>query len=342
MEGVPQIFSINLSNITRFIIIIISSIAVFIFFFLHEKVHEILRTTFLMKDPFFLAFTQFIIYILSYFTTFLKIIFGKRSLTAPFFHYLLTSLIISISLVLAHFASVRLSSSAVILFRSPKLILVMIGNIVLLKKNPNIFEAVSICIIVFGLIGLSIGEVNGKNKVDLPGIVAIMLSLTLDSISSNLIEKSLSIYGASQEEVISVNYGLGSFFIGLASIFSGDFSRSINKILINPIILKYLFYFSIFGAIGIQFIYLLIKLYGSLTTVIITSIRKTLNIIITFFLIKNKSLTGLHLSSFLILSLGITLNIIEKSSPSKTQDDEKNLFHSLDNSDIEENNFVLN
>lgn len=331
MEG-AHLLGFSVANWPRWLVMLIGAGGVFLCFLLHGIAHEKLIKHYNIRETFFLTFIQFVGYSALSLPTAGAIVTGKRQLRAPLWTYVLTSLSLAFSMSLTNFASVRISYATGVLFKSSKLIPVMIGNVIFLKKKPKISEALSVVLIVMGLVGISLGDFKGKNNFDIAGIIAISASLICGAVASNMEDKVMSQYGASQDELISMLYSLGAIAMAVLSITSGQMSSGLGKIADNPASIVFIGFFSLLGALGIQFVYLTMKVFGSLITVMITSVRKALTVCLSFLLFKDKVFTTWHATSVIAITIGMTINIIEKTKGkkgvSKSQEEEEQLLKS--------------
>ena len=336
----PHLFCINLQNCPHWVIIIIGSCGVFGSFLLNGLAHEKLCKHFQFSETIFLTFAQFLGYTSLSLPSAFKLFKYRSEIKTPLSLYLLTSVLLGLSMSLANYAALRLNYATEVLFKSSKLIPVMIGNIIFLKKKPKPIDVVSVCLIVVGLAGISLGDFRGKNKFNIDGVIAVILSLCCDAVASNMQDKIMSIYGASQDEIITFLYGIGSILIGLVSIANGQMVSGIHRVSRNPTSLLYIFLFSFLGAIGIQFVYLIMKVFGSLLTVMVTSLRKALTVLMSFIVYKDKKFTQLHAFAIFMIASGLSLNIYEKNRGKKKEENaEEELlenFVDVDNNDTSE------
>jgi adenosine 3'-phospho 5'-phosphosulfate transporter B3 len=109
----------------------------------------------------------------------------------------------------------------------------------------------------------------------------------------------------------------------------GQMTGGLVRIANNPLSLLYLFLFAVMGALGIQFVYLVMKVFGSLVTVMTTSLRKALTVCLSFLVFKDKKFTSWHAAAIILLATGMGLNIYEKVGSRKKEevvDEEKMLI----------------
>ncbi|KAH0791044.1 adenosine 3'-phospho 5'-phosphosulfate transporter 2 isoform X1 [Histomonas meleagridis] len=329
----PHLFCIDLQNCPHWLILTIGAIGVFGSFLLHGLAHEKLYKYYHFSETVFLTFAQFLGYASLSLPSAIKLFKNRSEIKTPMGLYLLTSILLGLSMSLANYAALRLSYATEVLFKSSKLIPVMIGNIIFLKKKPRPTEVLSVCLIVCGLVSISLGDFKGKNKFNADGVIAVILSLCCDAIASNMEDKIMSVYGASQDEIITFLYGAGSILIGIVSIANGQMVSGIRRVSQDPTSLIYIFLFSFLGALGIQFVYLIMKVFGSLLTVMVTSLRKAMTVMMSFVVYKDKKFTHFHAFAIFMIASGISLNIYDKNRGKKKEEE-------IDEVEMLENNFV--
>jgi adenosine 3'-phospho 5'-phosphosulfate transporter B3 len=164
------------------------------------------------------------------------------------------------------------------------------------------------------------GDRRGHNKFDLPGICAVLTSLCFDALASNMEDKVMSVYGASQSELISMLYSIGALVVGIVAVLTGQMQNGIQRCIDNPMAIVFIFLFSFLGALGIQFVYLLMKVFGSLLTVMATSVRKAVTVLLSFVVFKDKKFTSLHVYAILLIATGMGLNIYERTGHVKKEE----------------------
>jgi adenosine 3'-phospho 5'-phosphosulfate transporter B3 len=328
MGGTPeaQLFGFSVERWPRWLILLTGASGIFICFLLDGIAHEHLIKHFEFHDTFFLTLIQFLGYSALSFPTFIQIVTGKAKLRAHFGAYLLTSGALGFSMSLTNFAAVRLSYATGILFKSSKLIPVLIGNVIFLKKKPKLSEVTSVILIVLGLIGISLGDVKGHNKFDGRGIVAISVSLICGAVASNMEDKVMSHYEASQDEVISMIYSTGAVLMAVLAVATGDMKHGVQKVIDRPDSVLYIAIFSVLGALGIQFVYLVMKVFGSLATVMITSVRKALTVCLSFVIFRDKVFTLWHAIAMISIATGMSINVYDKTATKTKQALEEQRF----------------
>jgi len=331
MNNDLQLFGFDLSNWPKWLILVVAVIGIFSSFLLQGTAHESIFGKYKLKESLFLTFLQFLGYSSLCFRFFINLFQKKTRLHAPFWFYFVTAFALVGSMALSNFSCERLSYPTQVLFRSSKLIPVMLGSFFFLKKRYNWIEIVSVFLIVAGLIGISMSDKKVHNKFDTIGLVAVVASLFCDAFASNLEDKAFSTYQAPQDEVIAMVYIIGSFLVGIASIPSGQFYRGVIRCKENPWLMASIILFSYLGAVGVQFVYLLIKAFGSVVAVMVTSLRKAFTVCLSFLLFSDKKFTSNHFFSILSISAGIGMNVVGKGKQKKSGGEGKKLSEKYSN-----------
>jgi adenosine 3'-phospho 5'-phosphosulfate transporter B3 len=117
---------------------------------------------------------------------------------------------------------------------------------------------------------------------------------------------------------------------------NGHMADGIAKVVAQPLSLFYLFLFAVLGALGIQFVYLVMKVFGSLMTVMTTSQRKAITVILSFVIFKDQKFTSWHAWAILVLSTGTGMNIYVKTAQKRAPGvEEEEMLNSLQPVEIE-------
>lgn len=335
----------KMENLSQPILLLICFCGIFFAFFLPRLAHKYLNFYYSINAPIFLTFSQFFAVSLLSMPSLYRTIFSRKKLSTHWFVYIITSITLLLSIVLDNY-SVHLlldkgtnnnyfifdnSFAIESLFKSPKILPVMVGNIVFLKKKFSITTVISICIMVFGFVGISLGDLNGtipiyNDNYNYLGIVSIVASMTLEAVAANLEEYILKYCNSTQEEAISIIFSFGTIFAFIWSAAKGEFSKTIVQVIEigkeskkqQLLALVYLLVYAFMGAIGIHFVFLSLKSFGSLQTVALTSLRKVINSCLSYFFMSNKQITIWYLLSLFFSFGGYAINIYHKIlSPKK-------------------------
>ncbi|XP_071837487.1 adenosine 3'-phospho 5'-phosphosulfate transporter 2-like isoform X2 [Apostichopus japonicus] len=187
-------------------------------------------------------------------------------------------------------ATMGLSNSSVgylnyptqVVFKCCKLIPVMIGGILIQGKRYGPIDVLAALCMSLGLIFFTLADSTLSPKFERTGVLMISLALCADAVIGNVQEKAIKAHQASNTEVYpKETYG-------------------------------YAIIFSLTGYIGISFVLQLIRLFGALVTVTVTTGRKAVSIFVSF-LSFEKPFTPQYAWSGMIVLLGIYLNLYSKN-----------------------------
>ena len=307
------LFGLDATDWPRWLVLLIGTAGIFGSFLVQGTAQEALYTNTKFQESLFFTFVQFLGYFSLTLPFFIQIVLGKQKLHASVKLYAVVSVSLVCSMGLSNLSVERLSYPTAVLFKSSKLIPVMVGGFVFLKKRYNWIEVLSVMLVVSGLIGISYSDKVSRNKFDMVGVLLSVVSLCFDAIASNLQEKALSVHNAPQAEVISMMYFIGIVILFVVSVVSGQFSTGVSKAIEDPRIVWYLAAFAFLGSIGVQFVYMLMKAFGSLVTVMVTSTRKAFTVCLSFWIFKTKKFTPYHALSIMAIACGLGLNYIGKN-----------------------------
>ena len=280
---------------------------------LHGIAHEALYTKYCFKETFFLTFLQFLGYSFVSLPGFIIDIREKKTGTARFYAFLVASASQQLTKTFMNIAALRLSYSTELLFRSCKLIPVLIGSMLFNRKIPSFNQIISVLLLVSGLIGVSYADISVNNQFDFVGVVSALISLFFDALSANIEERLLKKYAVTRNELTVKVYSMGTLFILAVSLINGEFVKGSSRIIDDFRCIPYLIGFALFGVAGVQFQYAAISLWGAVRTVMLTSCRKGIAYIISNVLFKNKRFSIFHLISVCALASGLIVNIYDKS-----------------------------
>ncbi|KAM6103441.1 adenosine 3'-phospho 5'-phosphosulfate transporter 2 isoform 2-T2 [Theristicus caerulescens] len=169
-----------------------------------------------------------------------------------------------------------------VIFKCCKLIPVMIGGVFIQGKRYNIADVSAALCMSLGLIWFTLADSTVAPNFNLTGVVLISLALCADAVIGNVQEKAMKLHNGSNSEMHPLQtYG-------------------------------YAFLFSLTGYFGISFVLALIKIFGALLAVTVTTGRKAMTIVLSF-LFFAKPFTFQYVWSGLLVVLGIFLNVYSKN-----------------------------
>nr|XP_026486929.1 adenosine 3'-phospho 5'-phosphosulfate transporter 2 [Vanessa tameamea]XP_026486930.1 adenosine 3'-phospho 5'-phosphosulfate transporter 2 [Vanessa tameamea]XP_026486932.1 adenosine 3'-phospho 5'-phosphosulfate transporter 2 [Vanessa tameamea] len=202
-----------------------------------------------------------------------------------------------------------------LIFKSCKLIPVMIGSIIILGKRYGFLDYVAAVIMCIGLTMFTLADSKTSPNFDVIGVIVISLALLCDAIIGNVQEKAMKQFQASNNEVVFYSYAIACVYLVVITGFSGILtdgfvycSQSATTMYFN------IFLLSVSGYMGLQAVLTLVRICGATVAVTVTTMRKALSIIISF-LLFSKPFVFQYAWSGMLVALAIYLNHYSKKNP---------------------------
>ncbi|XP_067888558.1 adenosine 3'-phospho 5'-phosphosulfate transporter 2 isoform X2 [Heterodontus francisci] len=276
-----RVIGFNLSDFSRTVQFLICVAGVFTFYLIYGYLQELIFSVEGFK-PFgwYLTLVQF-----AFYSTFglieLQLTQDKRR-RIPWKTYMLIAFLTVGTMGLSNTSLGYLNYPTQVIFKCCKLIPVMIGGVFIQGKRYNIIDVSAAFCMSFGLIWFTLADSKVAPNFNLTGITLISMALCADAAIGNVQEKAMKLHNGSNSEMHPMQtYG-------------------------------YAFMFSLTGYFGISFVLALIKLFGALVAVTVTTGRKAMTIGLSF-LFFSKPFTFHYVWSGLLVLLGIFLNIYSKN-----------------------------
>ncbi|XP_067107909.1 adenosine 3'-phospho 5'-phosphosulfate transporter 2 isoform X2 [Osmerus mordax] len=200
-----------------------------------------------------------------------------------------------------------------VIFKCCKLIPVMIGGIFIQGKRYNLTDVCAAVCMSLGLIWFTLADSTVAPNFNVTGVMLISLALCADAAIGNVQEKAMKLHNGSNSEMVLYSYSIGFVYILTGLLCVGGLSPAMAFCSQN--LLKtygYAFFFSLTGYFGISFVLALIKLFGALVAVTVTTGRKAMTIILSF-MFFSKPFTFQYVWGGLLVVFGIFLNLYSKN-----------------------------
>lgn len=199
------------------------------------------------------------------------------------------------------------------IFKSCKLIPVMIGGILIQGKRYGLLDVTACLSMCLGLAIFTIADSTVSPNFDTYGIFVIMLALCADAVIGNVQEKVMKQFNCSNIEMVLYSCSIGFVYIFVGLLLTGNLLPAIRFCSKHPThTYGYAFIFSITGYLGLVSVLTLVKSFGALIAVTVTTCRKAITIILSF-IFFTKPFTIHYVWSGFIVILGIMLNIYSKN-----------------------------
>eukprot|EP00117_Sycon_ciliatum_P024666 scpid57594/ scgid2484/ Adenosine 3&apos; PAPS transporter 2; Solute carrier family 35 member B3 len=200
-----------------------------------------------------------------------------------------------------------------VIFKSCKLIPVMIGSVIIVGRRYGPIDISAVMLMCVGLAWFTLADSAVYPQFNYTGILIIMLALCADALIGNYQEKAMKQHDAGNTEVVLYSYGIGFGYLLAGLVGTGNFLHSVQYFNEDPV-WKYshVALYALSGYLGIKFVLTAIKLFGALVAVTVTTLRKALTMTLSF-IVFSKPFTVQYLWSGLIILLGVSLNVYGKN-----------------------------
>lgn len=193
------------------------------------------------------------------------------------------------------------------IFKSCKLIPVMIGGVLIQGKRYGFVDVTACVSMCVGLAIFTIADSTVSPNFDTYGIFVIMLALCADAVIGNVQEKVMKQFNCSNIEMVLYSCSIGFVYIFVGLLLTGNLLPAIRFCSEHPTFTYgYAFIFSITGYLGLISVLTLVKSFGALIAVTVTTCRKAITIVLSF-MFFTKPFTIHYLWSGLIVIFGIVL-----------------------------------
>ncbi|KAK0168670.1 hypothetical protein PV327_002447 [Microctonus hyperodae] len=213
-----------------------------------------------------------------------------------------------------------------VIFKSCKLIPVLIGGILIQKKQYGILDFLAAALLCLGLVMFTLADSMISPRFSITGVIMISCALLCDAVIGNVQEKAMRQYKATNTEVVLYSYSIGFIYLLVILLITGQFQSGVafcSNHLVETY--GYALLFSLSGYLGIQIVLTLVQSSGAFVAATVTTCRKAVTIIISF-LIFYKPFTTQYIWSGLLVVLGIYLNIYSKRRSPDNKFEIKNIW----------------
>uniref|UniRef100_A0A1E1WA90 Adenosine 3'-phospho 5'-phosphosulfate transporter 2 n=1 Tax=Pectinophora gossypiella TaxID=13191 RepID=A0A1E1WA90_PECGO len=202
-----------------------------------------------------------------------------------------------------------------LIFKSCKLIPVMIGSIIIMGKRYGFLDYCAAVVMCIGLTMFTLADSKTSPNFDVFGVLIISLALLCDAIIGNLQEKAMKQYQASNNEVVFYSYAIACVYLVVITACSGIMTKGIQYCAETPLkTYTNIFLLSVTGYMGLQAVLTLVRICGATVAVTVTTMRKAFSIIISF-LLFSKPFVFQYVWSGMLVALAIYLNHYSKQHP---------------------------
>ena len=226
--------------------------------------------------------------------------------------YLALSLLIAAANGLSTAALNYVSMQTKVLFKSSKIVTVMLLGTLLFGRLYALAEYVYMLLVVLGLVaflvaGNAMGGAATAPSASLVGVALLSLAVLADSLVPNVQQKLLQGAGRPKQEMIFHTNWCSALMTAVYAAATGELGSALAFLVRRPRVFWLLLGQSVAGYFGIVLYLETVRRYGSKVTVVVTSCRKLFTIGISS-LAFGHPLSGFHLAGIAAVFLGVLCN----------------------------------
>jgi len=206
--------------------------------------------------------------------------------TAPLARHALVAIAMTAARGLTNVSLQYLQIPTQVIFKSMKLITVMIGSVLMLRKSYSFLEVLAVLMLVLSasIFGLADLEVTSNRQDNMWGILVVLLSLVADAVHANSQESVLRVYKASLSETLLFSNMYAAVMAFGIVVANGELAPALQYCETNSS--TYVLFLSRAVVIycGVLCFGTLIENFGVVAATAVTTIRKIMTIFISFLL----------------------------------------------------------
>uniref|UniRef100_G1SJM7 Adenosine 3'-phospho 5'-phosphosulfate transporter 2 n=1 Tax=Oryctolagus cuniculus TaxID=9986 RepID=G1SJM7_RABIT len=307
------VLGINLSKFNKLAQFFICVAGVFVFYLIYGYLQELIFSVEGFKSyGWYLTLVQFAFYSIFGLIE-LQLTQDKRR-RIPGKTYMIIAFLTVGTMGLSNTSLGYLNYPTQVIFKCCKLIPVMLGGVFIQGKRYNVADVSAAVCMSLGLVWFTLADSTIAPNFNLTGkAVLFLLHRYFNAVIGNVQEKAMKLHNASNSEMVLYSYSIGFVYILLGLTCTSGLSPAVTFCSKNPIqTYGYAFLFSLTGYFGISFVLALIKIFGALLAVTVTTGRKAMTIVLSFIFFA-KPFTFQYVWSGLLVVLGIFLNVYSKN-----------------------------
>ncbi|KAH0540647.1 adenosine 3'-phospho 5'-phosphosulfate transporter 2 [Cotesia glomerata] len=309
-EGAVKLLCFDMTKASEKTRFVWCSIGVFFFYIIYGYLQELIFSLEGFREyGWYLTLIQF-----AYYTVFGILESKLRGVTRriPLSTYIILAFLTLGTMGFSNSSLGYLNYPTQVIFKSCKLIPVLIGGILIQGKQYGLLDFVAAGFLCAGLVLFTLADSMISPRFSIIGVMMISSALLCDAIIGNVQEKAMRQYKATNTEIVLYSYSIGFLYLFIILFTTGQLTKGVTFCADYPIeTYGYAFLFSISGYLGIQMVLTLVQTSGAFVAATVTTCRKAVTITLSFIFFY-KPFTMQYLWSGLLVLLGIYLNIRSK------------------------------
>jgi len=222
-----KILGYDISRLSSTLQFVICSCGVFFFFLLYGYFQELIFIQPSIKShALYITFLQFVLY--STFALIECYLEGLKERKIPTTTYVVISFLTVATMALSNSSLEYLNFPTQVIFKSCKLIPVLVGGILIQGKRYGLTDFIAACVMCIGLIWFTLADSHMSPNFHPSGVLMISSALLADAIIGNVQEKAMKKFGAPNCEMVLYSYSIGLVYLGIVLVLSGQLIPSIQ------------------------------------------------------------------------------------------------------------------
>lgn len=244
---------------------------------------------------------------------------------APIQMYFKLSMLTVGGMYLTNFSLFYLNYTTRIVFKSSKVIPVMLMGVIMQGKRYLSLEYLSVFVLVAGIVLFTLGDKSESPSFDTVGLVLISGGVIFDAATANYEEKYFfHARNCSPAEVMCFASFFGSLYSFVGLLLKNDLGELVSFLFNSPSVITFTMFSSLLGYCSSLFILSLIKTFGATNAEIVKSLRKIMSVAISF-VAFSKPFTSFHLYGSILFVLSTLLGVYVKNIKQQARPVESNV-----------------
>ena len=230
---------------------------------------------------------------------------GETLRVVPMRDYVKLSFMTMGGMYLTNWSLRYLSYPLRVVFKSCKLVPVMLLSYCYMGKKYSFAQCLSVFLLTLGVVIFTLADAKGKASFDPRGILIIMAGSFAEAMAASFEEKRLfNQLGSSPAEVVLWSSALGALWAAVADVLCGDLLPALRHSMDHPETLCFIWVAAVAGYVATNGVLVLIKHFGATVAEIVKSCRKVLTICVSF-IIYGKPFTVMHLAGGFLFTASV-------------------------------------
>jgi adenosine 3'-phospho 5'-phosphosulfate transporter B3 len=242
-------------------------------------------------------------------------LYAPRSVNALILLVLLSAFSVS-GIALANVSLGYVTYPTKVMFKSCKLLAVMLFSVVVYRRKFAALEYVAAMLLTAGLATMSLDKAafNGsaQQSSSFIGVALLLISLVFDAAVGNLQERLLNVYGVPATSCIIFQSVVGSMLMFFATLSSGELQSALAFCADQWLTIVVLLAYGTVGYVGVRWYLTAVRCFGVVSAQCIATVRKMLTILVSFLLFP-KPFSVRYLSAMAFVMCGIAVHVYAKS-----------------------------